>query len=139
MVIAVDFDGTIVEDRYPGIGKERPFATATLRRLIERGHRLILWTVREGELLDEAVAWCEERGVEFYAVNKDFYEETKEENKHYSRKIKADVFIDDRNLGGLPDWGMIYQIIEEHKTYEQCLLERMGQPIPKKKKAWWKF
>ena len=67
MVIAVDFDGTIVEDRYPGIGKERPFATATLRRLIERGHRLILWTVREGELLDEAVAWCEERGVEFYA------------------------------------------------------------------------
>lgn len=139
MVIAVDFDGTIVEDRYPGIGKERPFATATLRRLIERGHRLILWTVREGELLDEAVAWCEERGVEFYAVNKDFYEETKEENKHYSRKIKADVFIDDRNLGGLPDWGMIYQIIVEHKTYEQSLLERMGQPIPKKKKAWWKF
>lgn len=139
MVIAVDFDGTIVEDRYPGIGKERPFATATLRRLIERGHRLILWTVREGELLDEAVAWCEERGVEFYAVNKDFYEETKEENKHYSRKIKADVFIDDRNLGGLPDWGMICQIIVEHKTYEQCLLERMGQPIPKKKKAWWKF
>lgn len=139
MVIAVDFDGTIVEDRYPGIGKERPFATATLRRLIERGHRLILWTVREGELLDEAVAWCEERGVEFYAVNKDFYEETKEENKHYSRKIKADVFIDDRNLGDLPDWGMIYQIIVEHKTYEQCLLERMGQPIPKKKKAWWKF
>ena len=135
MVIAVDFDGTIVEDRYPGIGKERPFATATLRRLIERGHRLILWTVREGELLDEAVAWCEERGVEFYAVNKDFYEETKEENK----QIKADVFIDDRNLGGLPDWGMIYQIIVEHKTYEQCLLDRMGQPIPKKKKAWWKF
>ena len=139
MVIAVDFDGTIVEDRYPGIGMERPFAAATLRRLIERGHRLILWTVREGELLDEAVAWSEERGVEFYAVNKDFYEETKEENKHYSRKIKADVFIDDRNLGGLPDWGMIYQIIVEHKTYEQCLLERMGQPIPKKKKAWWKF
>lgn len=139
MVIAVDFDGTIVEDRYPGIGKERPFATATLRRLIARGHRLILWTVREGELLDEAVAWCEERGVEFYAVNKDFYEDTKEENKHYSRKIKADVFIDDRNLGGLPDWGMIYQIIVEHKTYEQCLMECMGQPIPKKKKPWWKF
>lgn len=139
MVIAVDFDGTIVEHRYPAIGKEIPFATATLRRLMEHGHRLILWSVREGELLDEAVEWCKERGVEFYAVNKDFYEETKEENKHYSRKIKADVFIDDRNLGGLPDWGMIYQIIIEHKTYEQCLMERLGQPLPKKKRAWWKF
>ena len=55
MIIAVDFDGTIVEHRYPAIGKERPFATDTLKKLIKDGHRLILWTVREGRLLDEAV------------------------------------------------------------------------------------
>ena len=77
MVIAVDFDGTIVEHRYPAIGKEIPFATATLKRLVEHGHRLILWSVREGELLDEAVNWCKERGVEFYAVNKDFMKRQK--------------------------------------------------------------
>ena len=118
MIIAVDFDGTIVEHRYPAIGKERPFATDTLKKLIKDGHRLILWTVREGRLLDEAVDFCRERGVEFYAVNRDYPEEEKENNKHYSRKLKADVWIDDRNVGGLPDWGTIYEMISYRKTYE---------------------
>lgn len=71
MTIAVDFDGTIVEHRYPQIGEEIPFATATLKMLINERHRLILWSVREGKLLEEAVEWCRERGVEFYAVNRD--------------------------------------------------------------------
>ena len=70
MTIAVDFDGTIVEHRYPEIGKELPFATQTLRMLIEQRHKLILWTVREGQLLEDAVEWCRKRGVEFYAINK---------------------------------------------------------------------
>lgn len=110
MIIAVDFDGTIVEDRYPEIGREKPFAVQTLKMLVEQRHRIILWTVREGQYLEEAVAWCRERGLEFYAVNKDYPEEQKE-HKTFSRKIKADLFIDDRNLGGLPDWGVIYKII----------------------------
>lgn len=58
MTIAVDFDGTIVEHRYPEIGQEIPFATDTLKMLIADHHKLILWSVREGELLDEAVQWC---------------------------------------------------------------------------------
>ena len=58
MTIAVDFDGTIVEHRYPQIGEEIPFATATLKMLINERHRLILWSVREGKLLEEAVEWC---------------------------------------------------------------------------------
>ena len=61
MVIAVDFDGTIVEHKYPRIGKEIPFAIATLKRLQEEGHRIILWTVREGDLLQQAVDFCRER------------------------------------------------------------------------------
>lgn len=65
MTIAVDFDGTIVEHRYPQIGEEIPFATATLKMLINERHRLILWSVREGKLLEEAVEWCRKRGVEF--------------------------------------------------------------------------
>lgn len=134
MTIAVDFDGTIVEHRYPAIGKERPFATATLRRLIDEGHRLILWSVREGKLLDEAVEWCKERGVIFYAVNRDFEEEDGT-GRDFSRKIKADMFIDDRNVGGLPDWGTIYALIHEHKTWEQHIIEA-GFIEPKRKKRW---
>ena len=121
MVIAVDFDGTIVEHRYPSIGKELPFAIETLRKLAEEGHRLILWTVREGELLDEAVAFCRNRGLEFYAVNRDYPEEEQERNNHFSRKLKADVWIDDRNLGGLPDWGTIYEMIRHGLTYEDLI------------------
>ena len=107
MIIAIDFDGTIVEHRYPSIGRELPFAIETLKKLSEEGHRLILWTVREGRLLEEAVAFCRERGLEFYAVNRDYPEEEKNKNNHFSRKLKADLWIDDRNLGGLPDWGTI--------------------------------
>jgi len=143
MTIAVDFDGTIVEHAYPEIGKERPFAIETLKMLIADRHRLILWSVREGELLDEAVKWCRDRGVEFYAVNKDFPEEDETKNNNFSRKLKADLFIDDRNIGGLPDWGTIYRMINENKTYQDLIMERRGEyPKPdniKKKKPWWLF
>ena len=108
MTIAVDFDGTIVEHAYPKIGRELPFATETLRMLLKDHHRLILWSVREGELLDEAINWCRDRGVEFYAVNRDYPEEEPSKNNHFSRKLKVDMFIDDRNVGGLPDWGQCF-------------------------------
>lgn len=113
MIIAVDFDGTIVEHKYPEIGRELPFAIETLKKLQQERHRLILWSVREGKLLQEAVDFCRERGLEFYAVNSNYAEETLESN-HYSRKLKADLFIDDRNLGGLPEWGMIYRMIHDN-------------------------
>ncbi len=110
MVIAVDFDGTLVEHAYPKIGKEIPFAFDTLKRLQNEGHLLILFSVREGELLDEAVEYCKKKGVEFYAVNSSDPEST---GAHRAmRKVNADVFIDDHNLGGLPDWGIIYQMIK---------------------------
>ena len=100
MTIAVDFDGTIVEHEYPAIGREIPFATETLRMLINDRHQLILWSVREGELLQEAIDWCHERGVDFYAINRDFPEEDVEKNIHFSRKLKVDLYIYDRNVGG---------------------------------------
>ena len=108
---------------YPEIGKEIPFATDTLKMLIADRHKLILWSVREGKLLDDAVNWCRERGVEFYAVNRDYPEERgTENNNHFSRKLKVDMFIDDRNIGGLPDWGTIYRMIKEHKTYYDIMM-----------------
>lgn len=137
MIIAVDFDGTIVQDRYPEIGNERIFATQTLRALIQERHQLVLWTVRQGEELEEAVEWCRQRGVEFYAVNKDYPDEDVEKNCHYSRKLKVDIFIDDRNVGGLPDWGTIYEIIHNRKTYEDVMLEQGNQHTYEKKKKKW--
>ncbi len=140
MIIAVDFDGTIVEHRYPEIGREIPFATATLKMLIEQRHRLLLWTVRRGDLLQEAVDWCKERGVEFYAVNKNYPEEEVDNGGGYC-KLDAELFIDDRNLGGLPDWGKIYQMITENKNwddiYKGCAEEtRVPQ---QQKKKWYQF
>ena len=121
MIIAVDFDGTIVENKYPQIGKEIPFAIETLKKLADEQHRLILWTVREGKFLEEAVEFCRKKGLEFYAVNRDYPEEEKENNNHYSRKLKADIWIDDRNVGGLPDWGTIYKMIHYNLSYEDLL------------------
>lgn len=141
MIIAVDFDGTIVEHKYPAIGKEIPLATVTLRQLIKDGHKLILWTVRKNELLDDAVKWCEERGIHFYAVNQDIDEDAKDhQGLHcFSRKPKAHIFIDDRNVGGLPDWGTIYQLISRKMTLENYLKSQSHEECKPTKKSWWPF
>jgi hypothetical protein len=136
MIIATDFDGTIVTHEYPKIGNELPFAIDTLKLLIQEHHRVILWTVREGRLLDEAVEWCRERGVEFYAVNRDYPEEDPLHlTDGFSRKIKADLFIDDRNLGGLPDWGTIYRMVHSGRPHHQLPQQSAydGDGIPKRK------
>ena len=134
MVIAVDFDGTIVEHRYPDIGREKPFAIETLKKLASERHKLILWSVREGRLLDEAVAFCRERGLEFYAVNRDYPEEERDSNNHFSRKLKVDLFIDDRNLGGLPDWGTIYEMITRKLSYEDLFRHyEESEPAPRRR------
>ncbi|MBI1288348.1 MAG: hydrolase [Flavobacteriales bacterium] len=127
MVIAVDFDGTVVEHKYPAIGKEMPFAFATLKELQKRGHRLILWTFRHGKTLDEAVEYCRQNGIEFYAVNRSFPEEQFDSNEA-SRKIDCDLFIDDRNVGGFIGWGEIFRIIHPEAAGEQ-----MHQPKQKSK------
>ena len=110
LIIAVDFDGTIVEDAYPKIGKPMLFAFETLKKLLEEVHRLILWTYRYGERLEEAVSFCEENGIHFYAVNKSYPEE-EYNDENMSRKIHADIFIDDRNIGGFQGWGEIYHLL----------------------------
>jgi trehalose-6-phosphatase len=109
MIIAIDFDGTIVEHRYPTIGRVRPFAFEALKALQAKNHKLILWTYRSGKELDEAVEFCRSHGLEFYAVNKNHPDETWSEND--SRKILADIYVDDRNLGGIPPWAEIYNNI----------------------------
>lgn len=134
MKIAVDFDGTIVEHKYPDMGAEIPFAIKTLQLLQKEGHQLILWTVREGDLLKAAVDYCHKKGLDFYAVNANFTGELPN-SPQYSRKIKADMFIDNANLGGLPDWGEIYRMIME-KVSISDIWEASALRSKSKKKRW---
>lgn len=116
MIIAVDFDGTIVTNEYPRIGREIPFAIDSLKRLItDYHHQLILWTVREGKELEEAIEFCRNQGLEFYSINSNYPLEEKISGQ--PRKLVADLFIDDRNLGGLPDWGVIFRMIVTEKQF----------------------
>ena len=130
MIIAVDFDGTIVEHDYPNIGAELPFATATLKKLqSEQFHRLILWTIRTGKELDEAVEFCRSKGLIFYAHNCNYPGEELDENT--SRKVNADMFIDDRNVGGMMDWGVIYR----HVTNPNSAVDYYDAEKKRKKKG----
>lgn len=109
MKIAIDFDGTIVENQFPKIGKPMLFAFETMKALQDRGFLLVLWTVRKGKELDEAVEFCKQNGVEFYAVNANYPEEVLDEET--ARKIEAEIFIDDRNIGGFVGWSRVWQLL----------------------------
>lgn len=128
MIIAVDFDGTIVEHKYPAIGKEKPFAIDTLKRLAAEGHRLILWTSRDGNLLEEAEQFCHKRGLDFYALNSNQPKGALFQGRSgMSQKVVADIYIDDKNLGGLPDWSGIYEMVTGTRPAR-----------PKRRRPWWK-
>jgi hypothetical protein len=122
--IAVDFDGTIVEHEYPAIGKEKLFAFRTLKELEKMGARLILWTFRAGKELDEAVEFCRKNGIEFYAVNKNYPEEIY--NETISRKINADIFIDDKNVGGFPGWSEVWQMLSPYEIQQRDAEKRIS-------------
>ena len=120
MRIAIDFDGTIVENNFPGIGKEMLFAFETMKELQKQGNQLILWTYRSGEALKDAVDFCKDRGVEFYAVNKNYPEE--ESDHSISRKVDADIYIDDKNFGGFPGWPKIWEVLN-HSAPDPTVME----------------
>jgi hydroxymethylpyrimidine pyrophosphatase-like HAD family hydrolase len=124
--IAVDFDGTIVDHEYPKIGKEKLFAFRTLKELDKLGVRLILWTIRTGKELDEAVDFCRKNGVEFYAVNKNYPEEIFDDT--VSRKLNADIFIDDKNIGGFPGWSEIWQMLNPYEEQQREMERKLSSP-----------
>jgi len=141
MTIAIDFDGTIVEHAYPKIGRPIPFAIETLLQMQRDGHRLILWTVRTGDLLQEAVDYCAARGLIFSAENENYRGETAElQPGEYHRKLDADMFIDDKNLGGLPDWGVIYNAVKVSMEGGDALhTMASGSAMPESKNKWCQF
>ena len=100
MIIAIDFDGTICQNKYPEIGEPMPLAIESIKELQERGHNLILWTCRKGELLDDAVRWCEEHGIPFDLVN-----------EHEPNNLRA--FGGVAGNKGFPGWEWAMELIKE--------------------------
>jgi len=96
-VIAVDFDGTLCENKWPEIGEPNKELIGYLQKRQAAGDKLILWTCRVGELLEQAVKFCYDQGLIFDAVNENL-PETLEWMNGDSRKIWANEYIDDRNV-----------------------------------------
>jgi len=108
LIIAIDFDGTIVTHAYPEIGQPVPGALETMKEFIARGDKLILWTMRSGDKLHEAVKYCQDNGVRFWGIN----ENPEQHLWTTSPKVFAHVYIDDRNvngptLGACVDWFVV--------------------------------
>lgn len=101
MIIAVDFDGILCEDKFPEIGEPKYQIISYIRQLIDKGHEVILWTVRNGQELEDAINWCNDYGLHFCAVNDQAPSNKAAYAGKYeteSRKVYADVYIDDHNL-----------------------------------------
>ncbi len=112
MIIAVDFDGTLVEHKFPEIGNENPDAFDILKLLQGNGHQLILYTMRSGHYLEEAVDYCASKGITFWGVN----ENPEQETWTSSAKIYAHIYIDDASVGtpmkdGSVDWLQVFHIL----------------------------
>lgn len=94
-IAAVDFDGTLVADEYPNIGRKNEELFQRLYWLREHDWKLILWTSRDGSLLDDAVKYCKQQGLTFDAINENLPELVAIFNND-TRKVYADVYIDDK-------------------------------------------
>ena len=98
--IAVDFDGTLCENKFPEIGEPKDTVIQQVKFLQKEGAKIILWTCRDGQKLEDAVAWCLEQGLAFDAINQNL-PEIQEAWGGDTRKVYADMYLDDKNVGGL--------------------------------------
>lgn len=121
MIIAIDFDGTIVEDRYPHIGNLRKNSQETIEQLHKDGHYIIIWTCRTGSKRHEVKKFLKENEIPYHQINKSNPENVAKYGLD-TRKVFADVYIDDKGITPLPEWHEIYYLI----TYKQQQL--INQP-----------
>ena len=105
IIIAVDFDGTLCENKYPEIGTPKREMIELMKRRKAMGDKIILWTCRSGKSLDDAVVWCASKGLYFDEVNENSPEEIDKWQSN-PRKVGADVYIDDKalNPNSIPEW-----------------------------------
>lgn len=101
-IMAIDFDGTLVEDKFPEIGKPNEFMFRTVKALQANGVRVVLWTCRDGKNLIDAIAFCYNKGIVFDAINTNI-PEVIEFYQNDTRKVFADLYIDDKAIPHLQD------------------------------------
>ena len=119
MTIGIDFDGTLVSWNFPLVGKDIG-AAKVCRGLVKKGVKIILYTMRNKEFLDDAVKWCKDNDIKLYGVN-----ENPSQTWSDSRKVHADIYIDDQALGcplkedksisdrPFVDWEKVRKVLEE--------------------------
>ena len=113
--MAIDFDGTLCEDRFPEIGKAKTLTIKLVRRLQQAGVRTVLWTCRNGAALDEALCWCYQHGLRFNAVNENLPEVQKKWGGG-TRKVMVDYYLDDKNVGyGFPTFRLQELVLQAEK------------------------
>lgn len=117
LILAIDFDGTVTEEAFPAIGKLRPGAKMWINQLYADGHYIIIWTCRNGKRRLEAEHFLVESGINFHKIN-DHAPRVLLRYGDDTRKVFADLYIDDRNFGGLPHWREIYKGIKQ-KAHEE--------------------
>ena len=115
-IIAVDFDGTLCENKCPDIGEPNKDMLNYIKKRRRNGCKIILWTCRDGKMLEDAVTWCKEQGLEFDAVNENL-PEIIERYGNDSRKIFAHIYIDDRAYGKFRCAPLLY--FTRRKMYSQ--------------------
>ena len=123
MIIAIDFDGTIVTDTFPAIGELKPNAKKTINRLKNEGYYIIIWTCRTHIRLLEAIDFLVKSGIKYDQINQSCPENVRQYNGIDSRKVYADLYIDDKGIGVLPDWLEIYTIVHDRlPTYSDKVI-----------------
>lgn len=118
MIIAIDFDGTIVQDAYPAIGEIMPGAREAINQLKADGHYIIIWTCRTGHYAHQVFDWLYENDIMFDRINESCPQNLADHNGIDTRKVFAHVYIDDRALLSLPPWPEIYKIVTQKATHE---------------------
>ena len=122
-IIAVDFDGTLCENAWPGIGEPKQATINYIREQEKQGAKLILWTNRTGDKLEEALAWCENHGILFHAVNENL-PEVVEMFGGDCRKVFANEYIDDR---AIPMPGETVDLLSEMSRSVYCIREHLDK------------
>jgi hypothetical protein len=118
MIIAVDFDGTLHTGKWPNIGAPAPYCIDYMQKLHDDGHYIIIWTCRCGDLLIEAINWMLDKDIPFDRINDNIPSQSILYGSN-ARKVHAHLYIDDKQIGGLPVWDEIYEYVcEMEKAYK---------------------
>jgi hypothetical protein len=120
MIIAIDFDGTIVEHKFPEIGTPKPYVFDVLKKWKMQGNVLILWTCRNNmdhelsgrKVLDEAINFCKDNGLIFNCINENYLNL----GINPLPKIYADLYIDDKGAFAKIDWLVLDELVQEMST-----------------------